>query len=512
MRTPARSHAAQQQHRAATANSTRNAVSSRSETTSHARLWRNDAEEVTVTRRRHVAAAVVPGRTSATANQARRRHDAAGTLRELQADSGEVDTSAGSGKLTLLASDRGLALPARTELERDLQCNHAGVYQILLPLTAAQLAHLWLREPTLTQRNVFAWSEEASNWVPACKISECTEQLSKVRIERVQTLSALYLARASATLAAPMGSRRTLDEVPELRGVTALDDDEYVRLPALPARSASNIDLALSESLAFAATAYRRALPWLGHSCRRLLLRVASSGFTGFRRHVAGAIGRPRMDFLPLALVASFTFAFCLSYFASRENQEYRATRLQALRRAQPATQTISASTLPPVLVGAPPSPARVDPPTVEAHKSSKQTNATTRAAAVAARTQTASPLSTPAANSAAATTPMVTRDTTSPQAAPEAEDFDAREVRHALALAMMRARDCAEDDLYGKVVVMFNAKGTVQSVGFMSFTGETSERTCVLNMLSQIKISPFIGETLTIRKSFHVVARGTGN
>ena len=63
------------------------------------------------------------------------------------------------------------------------------------------------------------------------------------------------------------------------------------------------------------------------------------------------------MEFPPLALVASFTFAFCLSYFASRENQEYRATRLQALRRAQPATQTISASTLPPVLVGAPPSP-----------------------------------------------------------------------------------------------------------------------------------------------------------
>ena len=198
MRTPARSHAAQQQHRAATANSTRNAVSSRSETTSHARLWRIDAEEVTVTRRRYVAAAVVPGRTSATANQARRRHDAAGTLRELQADSGEVDTSAGSGKLTLLASDRGLhRRPYGTR--RDLQCNHAGAYQILLPLTAAQLAHLWLREPTLTGRNVFAWSEEASNWVPACKISECTEQLSKVRIERVQTLSALYLARASAT-------------------------------------------------------------------------------------------------------------------------------------------------------------------------------------------------------------------------------------------------------------------------------------------------------------------------
>ena len=40
------------------------------------------------------------------------------------------------------------------------------VYQILVPLNAEQLARLWLREPTLSQSNVLALSEQASDWIP----------------------------------------------------------------------------------------------------------------------------------------------------------------------------------------------------------------------------------------------------------------------------------------------------------------------------------------------------------
>jgi len=89
-------------------------------------------------------------------------------------------------------------------------------------------------------------------------------------------------------------------------------------------------------------------------------------------------------------------------------------------------------------------------------------------------------------------------------------QDISSREVNRAIDLAIGRASVCAESDLYGTFVVTFDAAGGVQSAGVERFSGDSTQRTCLLSILGQLKISSFLGETVTVRKSFHVHERGT--
>lgn len=94
------------------------------------------------------------------------------------------------------------------------------------------------------------------------------------------------------------------------------------------------------------------------------------------------------------------------------------------------------------------------------------------------------------------------------PAAPPAVQVFSRREVSHAIEGAITRASSCGKSE--GKLVVTFDAAGTVRSAGFMRFSGDATQRTCLLGILAQMKISPFVGETVTVRKSFHVRETGT--
>lgn len=72
-----------------------------------------------------------------------------------------------------------------------------------LSLRADQMARLWLREPTLNPNNVFAWSAEKGQWIPALKVPQVAMQITKTRIENVRRWSLPRESRKSGSIAPP---------------------------------------------------------------------------------------------------------------------------------------------------------------------------------------------------------------------------------------------------------------------------------------------------------------------
>lgn len=87
---------------------------------------------------------------------------------------------------------------------------------------------------------------------------------------------------------------------------------------------------------------------------------------------------------------------------------------------------------------------------------------------------------------------------------------FDAGIADRAIEKSTARAQDCADGDIYGKLVVTFFSSGYVQNVDFIQFSGDGIARNCVADLVGKLRISPFSGGPVMVRKNIHV--RGAGS
>jgi hypothetical protein len=85
----------------------------------------------------------------------------------------------------------------------------------------------------------------------------------------------------------------------------------------------------------------------------------------------------------------------------------------------------------------------------------------------------------------------------------PLGRTLDADAARRALDAAARRARLCAEQGARGSVVVTINGAGRVQNVSLSSTAG--SHDGCLLRAFGQVRVPPFSGPPVTVRKSFSV-------
>jgi len=87
---------------------------------------------------------------------------------------------------------------------------------------------------------------------------------------------------------------------------------------------------------------------------------------------------------------------------------------------------------------------------------------------------------------------------------------FDAGTAERAIEKTTARAQDCADGDIYGKLVVTFFSSGYVQNVDFVQFSGDGAQRNCVADLVGKLRISPFTGGPVMVKKNIHV--RGAGS
>jgi hypothetical protein len=92
---------------------------------------------------------------------------------------------------------------------------------------------------------------------------------------------------------------------------------------------------------------------------------------------------------------------------------------------------------------------------------------------------------------------------TTASEPPPLARTLDADAARRALDAAARRARLCADQGARGSVVVTINGAGRAQNVSLSSTVG--SHDACLLGAFGQVRVPPFSGPPVTVRKSFAI-------
>jgi hypothetical protein len=80
---------------------------------------------------------------------------------------------------------------------------------------------------------------------------------------------------------------------------------------------------------------------------------------------------------------------------------------------------------------------------------------------------------------------------------------FDPSQARRVLASAAARARSCAESGLSGAVQVTFAPSGFVQGASLLNVEGEGVRSGCVLRAFQEARVSPFVGASVAVKKSF---------
>lgn len=89
--------------------------------------------------------------------------------------------------------------------------------------------------------------------------------------------------------------------------------------------------------------------------------------------------------------------------------------------------------------------------------------------------------------------------------ASPSADtnEFDKDGARTALSFAIARVRNCSNSGLSGSALITFSTSGTVQSVQLSQLVGDDVDPSCVTRALSAARVPPFVGNAVTVRKSF---------
>lgn len=80
---------------------------------------------------------------------------------------------------------------------------------------------------------------------------------------------------------------------------------------------------------------------------------------------------------------------------------------------------------------------------------------------------------------------------------------MNAAMARSALVSAASRAQTCAKGAVSGQVQVTFAPTGFVQSASLAGLQGNEVRPACVLRTFQEVRISPFTGDPVTVRKSF---------
>jgi hypothetical protein len=80
---------------------------------------------------------------------------------------------------------------------------------------------------------------------------------------------------------------------------------------------------------------------------------------------------------------------------------------------------------------------------------------------------------------------------------------MNAAMARSALMSASSRAQNCAKGAVSGQVQVTFAPTGFVQSASLAGLQGNEVRPACVLRAFQEVRISPFSGDPVTVRKSF---------
>jgi hypothetical protein len=84
-----------------------------------------------------------------------------------------------------------------------------------------------------------------------------------------------------------------------------------------------------------------------------------------------------------------------------------------------------------------------------------------------------------------------------------DSNDFDKEGARTALKFAAARVRNCSNSGISGSALVTFAPGGTVQSVKLSDLVGDDVDPNCITRALSAIRVPPFTGKVVTVRKAF---------
>jgi hypothetical protein len=82
---------------------------------------------------------------------------------------------------------------------------------------------------------------------------------------------------------------------------------------------------------------------------------------------------------------------------------------------------------------------------------------------------------------------------------------FNADMTRNALEQAAARAQLCGSGPLTGTVLVTFSPEGRTKAVRFESVVGSPTSADCLRSVFRSVRVSPFHGHEVTVRKSFSV-------
>ena len=82
---------------------------------------------------------------------------------------------------------------------------------------------------------------------------------------------------------------------------------------------------------------------------------------------------------------------------------------------------------------------------------------------------------------------------------------FDAMAARRALVSASQRVGYCADGRVSGTAVLTFTPSGIVTNVSLLALKGESVRADCVLRTFQGVRITPFQGGPVTVRKSFRM-------
>jgi hypothetical protein len=349
--------------------------------------------------------------------------------------------------------------------------------QFQLSLSADELARLWLREPNLNPSNVYAWSGKRGQWVPALSVPEVADQIVRARIEGVKKWSVLCASRISATIAPPPQLSR------QLSGGIPTENQLSSRRGSRLLPQSFNIVHHRTEELepqikTFAHWRYSRS-ERLRSSIRK---QVVGAGFqidfyrTRARRYLRRHVFR-MASWTGVSIAAVVVVAW-LSHNGRRMQTILEHSIAGKPGRTQ-NTQNV-ANSLPTFIVAQPSAPkvddvmTTIDPPL----------------------------------NSR--TLPTLADLPKKPTAASVMQHFDAGTAERAIEKSTARAQDCTDGDIYGKLVVTFFSSSYVQNVDFIQFSGDGIQRNCVADLVGKLRITPFSGGPVMVRKNIHV--RGAGS
>jgi len=355
------------------------------------------------------------------------------------------------------------------------------IIQFQLSLSADQLARLWLREPNLNPSNVYAWSRKKGQWVAALSVPEVADHIARARIESVKMWSVLCASRISATMPPPPQHSRQLSG--RIAPGNQLSSPPRSRILSQSLDIAQQRTEELGPQLKSFPLLSRSRSVHLRNSIQRL---VVEAGFQIdfyrtrarrlLRRHAFRMASRAGVS---LAAIAALVVVAWLSNKGNRTQKILEPWIAESPGRSQ---SNLNTSSLFPMFIDA-------------------QSNSTKVGDVMTAIDPPLNPATPP-------TRIDLPKKTTPASVMPH---FDAGIAERAIDKSTARAQDCTDGDIYGKLVVTFYSSGYVQNVDFVQFSGDGNQRNCVADLVGKLRISPFTGGPVMVRKNIHVHGAQSG-